>query len=80
MVCILLLLLGVTVGDGCDWSEGLMMADEPRVPIYLLVYAVQTAVTTLTCIAEALSWGMMGREKLSLVGGLYAPYLGVCES
>lgn len=41
------------------------------------MYATQTVVTTATCIAEALSWELTAGEKGRLVGGLYAPYLGV---
>lgn len=54
--------------------------DDPKVPIHLLIYAMQTAVTTATCIAEYLSWsGLENAEKLEL-GKLYVPYLAVCES
>ena len=52
-------------------------ADDPLVPLYLLPWAVQTFVTTLTCLVELSSWeGLTGAEWKSLVG-LYAPYLGL---
>lgn len=55
-----------------------MSADDPKVPIQLLIYAVQTAVTTATCIADYLSWTVLSDvEKLEL-GKLYVPYLALC--
>lgn len=48
-------------------------------PVHLLVYATQTAITTTTCIAEYLSWTHLTvADKLNL-GALYVPYLGLCE-
>lgn len=53
--------------------------DDPKLPIHLLVYAVQTAVTTLTCIADYLSWtGFSNAQKIEL-GKLYVPYLALCK-
>ena len=55
------------------------ITDDPKLPIHLLVYAVQTAVTTATCIADYLSWsGFSNAQKIEL-GKLYVPYLAVCE-
>lgn len=48
-------------------------------PVHLLVYAVQTGVTTATCIAEALGWGMLTSAERGSLMGLYVPYLGVCK-
>lgn len=56
-----------------------MATDDPKIPIHLLIYALQTAVTTATCIADYLSWsGYETKEKVEL-GKLYVPYLMVCE-
>lgn len=56
------------------------VTDDPKIPIHLLVYAVQTAVTTATCIADYLSWtGFSNAQKIEL-GKLYVPYLAVCRS
>ena len=53
-------------------------SDDPRVPVHLLVYAVQTAVTTATCIADYLSWSeYLNSQKVEL-GKLYVPYLALC--
>jgi len=54
--------------------------DDPKVPLHLLIYAMQTAVTTATCIADYLSWsGFSNTQKIEL-GKLYVPYLALCES
>ena len=50
--------------------------DHPLVPLHLLVWAVQTAVTTLTCVADYTSWDVSAEEKWSL-GQLYLPYLAL---
>ena len=55
-------------------------ADDQRLPIHLLAFAVQTAITTSTCVADYLSWSTISNaEKLEL-GKLYVPYLALCES
>ena len=47
--------------------------------VHLLVYAVQTALTTATCIADYLSWSdYLNSQKIEL-GKLYVPYLALCE-
>jgi hypothetical protein len=62
------------------WAVGALLRDDPRVPVHLLVYAVQTAVTTATCVADYMSWSdVSGAEKVEL-GKLYAPYLALCKS
>ncbi|KAL8841831.1 MAG: hypothetical protein Q9176_003018 [Flavoplaca citrina] len=49
----------------------------PLLPIHLLIYATQTSITTLTCIAEYLSWTHLTvSEKINL-GYLYVPYLAL---
>lgn len=54
--------------------------DDPKVPLHLLVYAVQTAITTMTCIADFLSWSdYQDTQKLELAK-LYVPYLALCKS
>ncbi len=52
---------------------------DPLVPLHLLVYAVQTAVTTMTCIADYLSWEGVSMAEKAALGWLYVPYLAVCE-
>ena len=48
------------------------------VPVHLLIYSVQTAMTTLTCIADFLSWTVEAKVKMDLAG-LYGPYLALCK-
>ena len=56
----------------------LKCTDDAKMPIHLLIYAVQTAVTTATCIADYLSWsGFNNAQKIEL-GKLYVPYLALC--
>ncbi|MCJ1476073.1 hypothetical protein MMC13_004738 [Lambiella insularis] len=56
------------------WVVGALGRDDPLVPIHLLVYSVQTAMTTLTCIVDYMSWNVGLKTKMDL-GALYGPYL-----
>lgn len=56
-----------------------MFADDPKVPVHLLVYAVQTAITTATCIADYLSWSDFQNSQKIELGKLYVPYLALCK-
>ncbi|RMZ00061.1 hypothetical protein D0860_08124 [Hortaea werneckii] len=61
------------------WAVGALLRGDPKVPAHLLVFAVQTALTTSTCIADYLSWsGYSNAEKIEL-GKLYVPYLALCK-
>ncbi|RMY70214.1 hypothetical protein D0863_05949 [Hortaea werneckii] len=58
-------------------GSSLCILGDPKVPAHLLVFAVQTALTTSTCIADYLSWsGYSNAEKIEL-GKLYVPYLAL---
>lgn len=48
------------------------------IPVQLLVFAVQTAVTTTVCIAEYLSWEHLTVADKVNLGYLYVPYLALC--
>jgi hypothetical protein len=54
-------------------------ADDPKVPIHLVIYAMQTAITTSTCIADYLSWSNFSSSEKIELGKLYVPYLALCE-
>lgn len=56
------------------------LVDDPKGPIHLLIYAVQTAVTTSTCIADYLSWKAFDANQKFQLGTLYVPYLAICRS
>lgn len=46
-------------------------------PIQLLIYATQTAVTTLTCIADYMAWPDYANSEKVELSKLYVPYLAV---
>jgi len=56
------------------WAVRALKRNDPLVPVHLLIYSVQTAMTTLTCIVDFLSWDVETKVKADL-GGLYGPYL-----
>ncbi|KAK6432957.1 hypothetical protein LTR95_010865 [Oleoguttula sp. CCFEE 5521] len=59
------------------WAIGALLRNDPKVPLHLLVYAVQTVITTTTCIADFLSWSdYEHQQKLELMK-LYVPYLAL---
>ncbi|CAD0094843.1 unnamed protein product, partial [Aureobasidium vineae] len=59
------------------WAVPALLRDDPRVPLHLLVFALEAGLTTLTCIADYLSWsGYSNNEKIEL-GKLYVPYLAL---
>ncbi|KAM0718538.1 hypothetical protein Q7P37_005608 [Cladosporium fusiforme] len=59
------------------WAIGALLRDDPKVPVQLLVYAVQTAVTTATCIADYMSWSDFQNAQKMELGKLYVPYLAL---
>lgn len=72
-----------------SWPENLqaqqtnkteIASDDPKVPIHLLIYATQTAITTMTCIADYMSWSSFSNEEKLELGKLYVPYLALCKS
>ncbi|CZT17871.1 related to integral membrane protein [Ramularia collo-cygni] len=62
------------------WAIGALLRDDPKVPIHLLIYAVQTAITTATCIADFLSWNNLSTDEKMGLGQLYGPYIALCKS
>ena len=62
-----------------SWAISALLSDDPKVPLHLLIYACQTGITTLTCIADYLSWpSYTNAEKIQL-GYLYVPYFALCK-
>ena len=53
--------------------------DNPLVPLHLLLFAFETAITTLTCIVEILAWQDFPREDLVNILWLYGPYFALGE-
>lgn len=56
-----------------------MIRNDPRVPLALLVFALETSITTLTCLAEMLSWEELTPVQRGVqgLGGMYGAYLAV---
>ena len=55
-------------------------SDSPTLYLNLLIFALQTTLTTATCIVEYHSWPELTADKKSNLGGLYIPYLVFGES
>jgi len=55
----------------------LMRVDDPMVPVHLLVFGVQSFVTSLPCLAEVWSWTdrtVVEKQDLTM---LYSPYVAL---
>ncbi|KAI1134445.1 transmembrane protein 6/97 [Hypoxylon sp. FL0543] len=71
-------LLGSSRGGSGVEGSGL----KGRAELLLLVYGVETALTTATCMYEAFLWDpavVSAQQKMVLLGGLYGGYLAVGE-
>jgi hypothetical protein len=55
------------------------VSNHPKLPLALLVFALETSITTLTCMAEMLSWDDLTSEQRGVqgLGGMYGAYLAV---
>jgi hypothetical protein len=49
------------------------------VPLHLLVFAFETAITTMTCISEAMSWPELSNDEKLRLGSVYGPYFAFCR-
>jgi len=45
--------------------------------LHLLIFALETAVTTLTCISDYLSWSSFSNDQKVQLAYLYVPYLAL---
>lgn len=56
--------------------------DHPLVPVHLLVWAVHSFVTTMTCLVDVWSWTDRTSEQKTAITGLYGPYVlfGTCAT
>lgn len=65
------------------WAIPALLRNDPRVPLALLVFGLETSLTTLVCLAEMLSWEELSAAQRGLggLGGMYGGYLatGKCE-
>lgn len=53
------------------------MPDHQLLPVHLLIFGVQTGITTLTCLVEMLNWQGYTNEEFGRLCSLYVPYLAV---
>lgn len=53
------------------------LIDDAKVPLVLLLFAAETVLTTLTCVADYTSWDNVTLEVKRGLNGLYLPYLGL---
>jgi hypothetical protein len=51
--------------------------DDPVVPLQLLIFAVEVAVSTGACLAEVISWPNVSKDEKLQLGTLYGPYLAL---
>jgi len=59
----------------CDDLHLISWLDDPLVPVHLLIFAVQTGMSTLTCCVDFMNWSeYLANEKIALAQ-LYVPYL-----
>lgn len=61
-------------------KTGRIAADDPMVPVHILMWSVQTFVTTSTCLAEVWEWTDRTTEQKYNITSLYAPYILLGES
>ena len=61
------------------WAIPALVRDDPRTPLALLVFGLETTVTTVVCMAEMLSWGELTvvQRGVGGLGGMYGGYLAL---
>ncbi|KAF2475804.1 uncharacterized protein BDR25DRAFT_331549 [Lindgomyces ingoldianus] len=61
------------------WAIPALLRNDPRIPLHLLIFGLQTTITTLTCMAEMLSWEELNEKQRGVqgLGGMYGGYLGL---
>lgn len=59
------------------WAIPALLRNDPRVPLALLVFGLETSLTTLVCLAEMLSWPELSAVQRGVqgLGGMYGGYL-----
>ncbi|KAH8729032.1 transmembrane protein 6/97 [Phaeosphaeriaceae sp. PMI808] len=61
------------------WAIPALLRNDPRVPLALLVFGLETTLTTVVCLAEMLGWEELtvAQRGLEGLGGMYGGYLCV---
>ncbi|KAK5052651.1 hypothetical protein LTR84_002516 [Exophiala bonariae] len=57
------------------WFVWNIPKDHPLVPLNLLIFALETAVTTLTCLVDTADWAGYSASQRQGIYSLYLPYL-----
>ncbi|KAB8070945.1 putative integral membrane protein [Aspergillus leporis] len=57
------------------WALGALLKDNPLVPMHLLVFGVQSFVTSSACLAEVWGWDDRSTAQKRDLTFLYAPYV-----
>ncbi|KIX93579.1 uncharacterized protein Z520_10757 [Fonsecaea multimorphosa CBS 102226] len=57
------------------WMVWGILNDHPLVPLHLLIFSLEVAVTTLTCVVDISAWAGYTSAQKSDLYGLYVPYL-----
>ncbi|OJJ42696.1 hypothetical protein ASPZODRAFT_155160 [Penicilliopsis zonata CBS 506.65] len=57
------------------WAVGALIRDDPMVPVHLLVFGMQSFVTTVACLAEVWSWTDRSLVEKQNITMLYGPYI-----
>lgn len=63
-----------------SYSKTCCNLESPALHLNLLIFALQTTLTTAVCIVEYHSWPELTSKEKSNLGGLYIPYLVFGES
>jgi EXPERA (EXPanded EBP superfamily) len=58
-----------------DIAHADRLLDDPLVPLHLLIWSVETAMSTLTCTVETMSWEGFTKDERIALAQLYVPYL-----
>lgn len=61
------------------WAIPALLRNDARIPLALLVFGMETSITTLVCLAEMWSWEELSAEQRGLagLGGMYGGYLAL---
>ncbi|KAI0582167.1 repeatdomain containing protein [Pyrenophora tritici-repentis] len=61
------------------WAIPALVREDPRVPLALLVFGMETTLTTVVCMSEMLGWGELTAVQRGLggLGGMYGGYLAL---
>jgi hypothetical protein len=51
------------------------LPDDPLVPLHLLIWSIETSLTTLVCVVDVFSWPGYNRQEVLALQQLYVPYL-----